>query len=335
VFGWCMRALHILIGYHTSLLSAIMVMALFLWRRVGTIISVAIICCYSVLSYGVFGWCMRALHILIGYHTSLSYAKTVMALFLLWSVGPMMLVAIICCYNVMSFGVFGWCMRALRILIGYHTSLLSAITVMVLLSRRVRMTISVAIVFGWCMTALRVVIGYHTSFLSAMMVMTLFLSWRVRPMMSVAIVHCYNVLSFRVFGWCMRALHILIGYHPSLLSAKTVMALFSWRRVGTIILVAIVRCYTVLSYGVFGWCMRALHILIGYHPSLLCAKTVMALFSWRRVGTIISVAIVRCYTVLSYGVFGWYMRALHILFGYHTSLLSSAMMFFCYGGSVQ
>jgi hypothetical protein len=42
----------------------------------------------------------------------------------------------------------------------------------------------------------------------------------------------------------------------------------------------------VLSYGVFGWCMRALCTLIGYHNSLLVsAMTVMALLLSWRVGT--------------------------------------------------
>jgi hypothetical protein len=134
-------------------------------------------------------------------------------------------------------------------------------------------------------------------------------------MMWAAIVCCYNVLSFGVFGWCMRALHILIGYHTSLLSAMMVMALFLWRRVGMMISVAIVRCYIVLSYGVFGRCMRALRILIGYLASLLSAMTVMSFLWLRRVRMMISVAIVCCYTALSYGVFGWCMRALQIVIG--------------------
>jgi hypothetical protein len=129
------------------------------------------------------------------------------------------------------------------------------------------------------MRALRILIGYHTSLLSsAMMVMVLFLLWRVGPMVSMAIVRSYNELWYGVCGWCMRALRTLIGYHTSLLSAIMVMALFLWRRVGTMMSVAIVCCYSVLSYGVFGWCMTALQIVIGYHTSLLSAMTVMALF---------------------------------------------------------
>jgi hypothetical protein len=46
----------------------------------------------------------------------------------------------------------------------------------------------------------------------------------------------------------------------------------------TTVSVAIIRCYTVLLYGVFEWGMKALQIVIGYHTSLLSAMMVMALF---------------------------------------------------------
>jgi hypothetical protein len=57
-----------------------------------------------------------------------------------------------------------------------------------------------------------------------------------------------------------------------------------WRCVSQT-LVAIVSSNIVLLYGVFGWCMRALRILIGYLASLLSAMMLVELFWWRRVGS--------------------------------------------------
>jgi hypothetical protein len=86
----------------------------------------------------------------------------------------------------------------------------------------------------------------------------------------------------------MRALHTLIGYHGSVL--KTMMIIQTHQThsqadhvAGVYEMVMVVLLViVVLSYGVFGWCMRALCTLIGYHTSLLSAITVMALLlSWR------------------------------------------------------
>ena len=132
------------------------------------------------------------------------------------------------------------------------------------------------------------------------------------------------VLSYGVFGWCMRALCTLIGYHNSLLvSAMTVMALLLSWRVGTevngacgydtVALVTIV----VMSCAAYGWCMRALCTLICFHTSFVIMFIVtsvhaLAMLLWRvrtkltklvSIGAahhfkLILVAIIHCYTLV-------------------------------------
>jgi hypothetical protein len=137
---------------------------------------------------------------------------------------------------VLSYGVFGWCMRALCTVIGYHTSLLSAMMVMgaLLLSRRVRTEVNGACgydtvalvtigvvscaVFGWCMRALCTLLCYHTSLVTVFIVTSVhalvMLLWRMRTKLTklvsigahhfnlflVAIIHCYALVL-----WWVRA----------------------------------------------------------------------------------------------------------------------------------
>ena len=116
---------------------------------------------------GLFGWCMRASRTLIGYHASFlktlmviqsnqtkadvdsneqeqEHRSTQLAIALLLTGGHFFM----CC------GLFGLCMRALQTLIGYHTSLLRMMTVVVLCG-----------VLGSCMRASRTLICYQASLL--------------------------------------------------------------------------------------------------------------------------------------------------------------------------
>jgi uncharacterized membrane protein YdfJ with MMPL/SSD domain len=144
------------------------------------------------------------------------------------------------------------------------------------------------------------------------------------------------------FEWCMRALHTLIGYHASVLETMTIVQTHQTQAdvhssgnhkqdhaagVYEMVMVALL-VIVVLLYGVFGWCMRALCTLIGYHNSLLSAMTVMALLLSWRVGTEVNGAcgydIVALVTivVISCAAFGWCMRALCTLICNHTSLVT-------------
>ena len=76
---------------------------------------------------------------------------------------------------VVSCGVFGWCMRASRILICYHASLLKMFcNCRKFYDSRKSTTVACSAClcgeFGWCMRALHTLIGYHASILETMLV---------------------------------------------------------------------------------------------------------------------------------------------------------------------
>ena len=169
-------------------------------------------------------------------------------------------------------------------------------------------------VFGWCMRASRTLIRYHAG-LSKMFSDSREFYDSCKPddadtdMDSDEQDHEQK----HAAGLCKSDALVaaVVMCHTGLLNAMMVMALFSWRRIGMTISVAIVRCHIELSYGVSGWCMRALRILIGYHTSLLSSMTVMALFSWKRVGMAISgvaifAGLLSAMTVMA--LFSWHAR---------------------------
>jgi len=162
-------------------------------------------------------------------------------------------------------------------LIGYHTSLLRMMTVVVLCG-----------VLGWCMRASRTLICYHASLLKMFCNCRKFYDSRKSTTVACSACLCGE------FGWCMRALHTLIGYHTSLVKTITVIQTHQTEvdadmDVDTdsdeqeqehgagICKIVVLVTIVVMWCGLFGWCMRASSTFIVYHASFL--RTMMVIKS--------------------------------------------------------